>query len=299
MSMQISFGNIKVALESSDSERQAVAGRDTPLRIAVLGDFSGRSNRKSIDPRRLSQRQFKPIDKDDFDEVLAGLEVELQLSVSNAPGPAITVQFAELEEFHPDRIFDRVALFAELRVLRQKLLDPSTFQTAAQEVQGWATEQGAEQPTDLSSATAEAAPVSSDLLEDILAETEHRIRTGSAPTDPGLVHELIKQIVAPYVIPAPDPRQSQLVSAVDAAASHQMRLLLHHWDLQRLESLWRSLHLLVRRLETGKNLKLELFDIAKSELQDALMATEDLDQTVLFKRLVEQAIQTPGALPWG
>ena len=163
----------------------------------------------------------------------------------------------------------------------------------------WATEQGAEQPTDLSSATAEAAPVSSDLLEDILAETEHRIRTGSAPTDPGLVHELIKQIVAPYVIPAPDPRQSELVKSVDAAASHQMRRLLHHPHFQRLESLWRGLYLLVRRLETGRSLKLELFDIAKSELQDVLMATEELDRSVLFKLLVEQTIQTPGAQPWG
>ena len=74
---------------------------------------------------------------------------------------------------------------------------------------------------------------------------------------------------------------------------------LGHPHFQRLESLWRGLYLLVRRLETGRSLKLELFDIAKSELQDVLMATEELDRSVLFKLLVEQTIQTPGAQPWG
>ena len=299
MSMQISFGNINLALDPSDSERAAVADRDTPLRIAVLGDFSGRTDRSAPDSQRLSQQRFKHVDRDNFDEVLTGLDVGLEFSASEDPGSAILLRFAELEDFHPDHLFDRVALFAELRVLRQKLLDPETFPVAAEAIQGWATEQGDEASTEPPSATTEAAPASKELLDAVLAETEQQVGSGFVSTEPEFVHELIRQVVAPYVIPAPDPRQSELVTSVDTAASHQMRLLLHHSHFQRLESLWRGLYLLVRRLETGKSLKLELFDITRSELRDALMATEELDRTVLFKLLVEQTIQTPGAQPWG
>ncbi|NNG05422.1 MAG: type VI secretion system contractile sheath small subunit, partial [Inquilinus sp.] len=79
--------------------------------------------------------------------------------------------------------------------------------------------------------------------------------------------------------------------------AHQLRAILHHPGFQAVEAAWRGLDLLVRRLETDATLKLYLIDIGKAELARQL-ATDDLARTPLYKLLVEQALETPGGLPW-
>jgi type VI secretion system protein ImpC len=79
-----------------------------------------------------------------------------------------------------------------------------------------------------------------------------------------------------------------LIAAVDAAISETMRRVLHHPDFQTTEALWRSVDLLVRRLETGSNLKIVLYDLTAEELAADLSATETLEETGLYKLLVEQ-----------
>src|SRR5271165_6371148 len=88
---------------------------DSPFRIAVLGDFSGRANRNvpSAGPR-LAGRKPIPIDPDNFEVAMRSLRVELQL----AAGP---LRFEELDDFHPDQIYQNVPLFQALRKARQEL----------------------------------------------------------------------------------------------------------------------------------------------------------------------------------
>jgi type VI secretion system protein ImpC len=75
-------------------------------------------------------------------------------------------------------------------------------------------------------------------------------------------------------------------------------LILHQPDFMALEAAWKGLHFLVSRLETGAMLKLYLLDISKAELAADLGAAENLRSTGLYRILVEQTIQTPGAEPW-
>jgi len=95
---------------------------------------------------------------------------------------------------------------------------------------------------------------------------------------------LLRDIVAPYVEPKPDPRQPELITPVGVAISGQMRALLHHPDFQALEARWRGAFLWVGRLSTDQNLKAFLVDIAKSELA--------ADQVATHEPLIE------GAEPW-
>src|SRR5262249_38594230 len=105
------------------------------------------------------------------------------------------------------------------------------------------------------------------------------------------VDQLLKQVVGPHVVPAKDPKQDALVASVDAAIAETMRRVLHHPDFQVTEALWRSLDLLLRNLETGSNLKVVLYDITAEELAADLSATESLEETGLYKLLVEKPAQ--------
>src|SRR5207244_7572537 len=109
---------------------------------------------------------------------------------------------------------------------------------------------------------------------------------------------VLRDIVAPFVEPKPDPQRPELVAQVDQAISGQMRALLHHPAFQALEAAWRGLFFLVRRLPTDAKLKLYLLDVSKAELAADLGAADDLSASGVYKLLVEQTVKTPGAPPW-
>jgi type VI secretion system protein ImpC len=77
-----------------------------------------------------------------------------------------------------------------------------------------------------------------------------------------------------------------------------MRDILHAPAFQALEAAWRGLFFLVRRLETGSDLKVYLVDISREELAADLGSTDDLTRTAAHKLLVDGSVGTPGADPW-
>lgn len=261
-----------------------------PFRILILGDFSGRSNRGIVEaPDDLAGRSPLAFDVDNLEQVLARLDPRLGLRPGGAGSPAVELGFAEIEDFHPDALYDRLELFQELRRLRKRLLDPATFAQAAAELKHDASA-GTEQPEEDSST-----------LERLLG------RPGSSPAatpDPGRprargVEQLIRGIVAPYVVPAADPQQEQFVSAVDLALGDRMRELLHEPAFREMEAGWLALHDLVRGLETDEGLTLHLLDISRAELeQDVVAAGGDLDRTGLYRSIVEREAGTPGGSGW-
>src|SRR5215467_4473418 len=94
---------------------------DTPFRILVAGNFSGGAGRV---------RKPIEIDRDNFDQVLAVIAPELRLAFGGQP---VSIKFRELDDFHPDQLFERLAPFQALRDLRRNLSDSATFAaTAAQ-----------------------------------------------------------------------------------------------------------------------------------------------------------------------
>jgi type VI secretion system protein ImpC len=104
-----------------------------------------------------------------------------------------------------------------------------------------------------------------------------------APAD-----ELIRRLVGPFVQPARDARQDQLVARVDEALSAAMRRVLHHPDFQAAEALWRGVEFLVRRIETGATMEIILYDVSAEEIAADLAATDALQDTGLFGMLIEQ-----------
>nr|WP_306416017.1 type VI secretion system contractile sheath large subunit [Tateyamaria sp. Alg231-49] len=84
-------------------------------------------------------------------------------------------------------------------------------------------------------------------------------------------------------------------AAVDEALSSAMNLILHHPEFQAIESQWRSLDLLARRIETDVKLEIVLYDVSAGELAADLAAQEDLSESGLFKLVTDVLEPEEGA----
>src|SRR5579864_6621095 len=123
------FGGVNLTAGGDGSN--ARPSPETPFRIAILGDFSGRANRGICEAKTIAKRRALLVDRDNFDEILSRSGAELQLAIGDG---SLHLRFSELDDFHPDRIFLRLGAFGKLRDLRGRLSDASTFQDAAREL---------------------------------------------------------------------------------------------------------------------------------------------------------------------
>ncbi len=260
--------------------------REDPFRILLLGDFSGRASRgPSAGGLPLADRRPVAVDRDNFERVLSHLRPTLGVGVQG--GESFEITFAELDEFHPDSLLERVQIFEDLRDLRAQLEDPSSFRRAAKQLQS----EPAPQPPP---PAAESLASSGNLLDSILEQSEQQ--PAARPKD-GL-QQFIDNVVAPHAEAKADPRQPEMIAKADETIGDAMRGLLHYPPYQQLEALWRAVFLMTRRIETGVDLKLYLVDVTRAEMQADLLGGADLGASALYRLLVEATVGTPGAPRW-
>lgn len=103
----------------------AIETKELPFVLGVLGDYSG-NRKESLE--KLKERKFVQIDKDNFDDVLKGMEPRLMLQVENRlkdddSRMAVELNFEKLEDFEPSSIVAQVDPLQQLLSIRQKLSD--------------------------------------------------------------------------------------------------------------------------------------------------------------------------------
>ena len=101
MSKTYSPVEVNLDVEAGREKSRGTPEPETPFRIAVLGDFSGQANRDVTNPgahRAASQPIL--IDRDNFDQVMAKLDVELRLPLAGRGGAGIRLHFAELSSLN-------------------------------------------------------------------------------------------------------------------------------------------------------------------------------------------------------
>ena len=289
------FGGVN--LSAGEDSSGAHPAPETPFCIAILGDFSGRANRGIADAKSIGKRRAWLVDRDNFDEVLSRSGAEIQLPMDESG--VLHLRFSELDDFHPDRIFQHVDIFAKLRDLRSRVQDRSSFEKVAEEL-GLRPRDAASQPAKPVPTVAPSAVqlASGSLLDEMIAQTEARGVTDRPRRSTDEIHEFAQRVVAHHLVSTPDPRQPEIVAVIDRAIGSLMRAILHNPDFQALEAAWRATFLLVRQLETGSPLKLYLLDFSKQELAADLNSANDVRETGLYRLLVEQSVETPGAEPW-
>jgi type VI secretion system protein ImpC len=245
MANEFSTSSVHLDVDSSGSRTASEVSPDTPFRILVVGDFSGRANRQVTEP--LERRRAYVIDRDNFDTVLQSLMPSLKIG-------SVTLGFRTLDDFHPDEMLKRVPAFSKLAALRSQ--GPPTSKEATS-----------------------SRPIPSNILDEIL---QHSPDQNSVDlNDAADLATFIKKITAAHVEARPDAAKREWASQIDATRSDLLRALLHHEAFQSLEASWRGLAMLVDRLDTDGPLKIHLFDatleelIANEEQLIALFARKD------------------------
>jgi type VI secretion system protein ImpB len=103
----------------------AIELKELPFVVGVLGDFVG----KPEEPLpALKNRKFVEIDRDNFNQVMAGMKPRLAFSTENklqddGSKLGIELKFNGIEDFEPDNIVQQVDPLRKLVEARQKLSD--------------------------------------------------------------------------------------------------------------------------------------------------------------------------------
>ncbi len=301
MAQKISFGTMFVGKVPAEAPAAAEEREDLPLHVLLLGNFSGNRDESALAgwPR--------VVDRDNFDEVLAKLQPAVRLAGIHPDGTAVEIHFEQLDDFHPDRLYERLEVFEALRDTRDRLGSQATFAAAAAEVRGWAearAEKQASRPEEFPSAggfaddpTEPPQPISTEgLLDQVLDQSDLVEPVARAVRQSSVFQKLLEQVTGPYRIEADDPAKEELTGLVDELIADRMRAILHHPDFQALEAAWRGVEFLTRCMETDAKLKLFVLDLSKEQLAGDLESAEQLRESALYKLLVELQAGSP---PWG
>jgi type VI secretion system protein ImpC len=259
---------------------------DAPMRLLVLGDFGGHASRAEVRPG--AELRPQKVDLDSFALLLGKIAPRIQIRLGDqAP---FTIPIRDLEDFHPDRLSTSLEFFAPMRELRRQLQDPSTFALAAAMI-GSVGSVGGVKP-------AEAAPTASEMaahgddLQRLLGKASANETPAVKPAS--AVDAMIREAVAPHVVGKSDPRQADLLAAIDGMTGELMRGVLHDPGFQAVEAAWRGLDRLVRALELDQALQIHVLDISRAELAEDFAVAPSLVETAMYGIVVDQV----GDKPW-
>ena len=123
------------------------------------------------------------------------------------------------------------------------------------------------------------------LLDQIVAQTRMR------PTDDG--YEVAKRGVGAFIAELLRPENNEervnknlidrMIDELDSRLSAQMDEIIHHPDLQKVESAWRGLKLLVDRTDFSQNIRIEVLNASKQDLYDDFEDAPDITKSGLYK----------------
>jgi type VI secretion system protein ImpC len=275
------FGSVGTRLTAGATSPDLMPADSTAFRVLVLADLGGRA--------RGAFRTIR-VDRDNFDSLPGKLGVTVRLG-GFGPGDDLAISINEIDDFSPDRLWEAVPAFDELRKLRRKLQTPATFADAAAVIATWDAPAGRHSVADTATEL-QSTDEPPNFLEQMLGQPIRR-----AAPDAGEIGEFIRQTAAKYAVASDDPHTGDLTGRVDAAISGLMRDILHHLRFQAVEAAWRGLAFLVKRLDTDEAIHLAVLDIGKDELA-ADLAAEDLSASKLYDLLVRKEVETPGGTPW-
>ncbi|WP_201449801.1 type VI secretion system contractile sheath small subunit [Bradyrhizobium sp. Ai1a-2] len=97
---------------------------ELPLKLMVLGEFTGRA-----DDNPVEERELVNINKDNFDEVVKNQELTLDIAAENkldesseAGKLSVSLKFESLRDFEPERVAQQISEVRALTELRAALI---------------------------------------------------------------------------------------------------------------------------------------------------------------------------------
>ena len=137
----------------------AIESKELPFVMGVVGDFGGNSE---VEKKRLKERSFVGIDRDNFDEVMKGVEPRAAYRVANELDDrggqfAVDLKFRSMDDFRPESVVQQVEPLRKLLEARTKLADLRNKLAGNDKLE--------------------------DILNDVLSNTEKLAQLSGAPQD--------------------------------------------------------------------------------------------------------------------
>ncbi len=103
----------------------AIEKKEIPFVVGVMADLSGKPDEPLP---KVKDRKFVEIDRDNFNQVLAGTKPRLAYRVDNKltdddSQMAVELRFQSLEDFHPEKVAQQVTPVRKLVDARKRLSD--------------------------------------------------------------------------------------------------------------------------------------------------------------------------------
>lgn len=115
----------RVQLTYEVERGDAIEIKELPFVVGVVADLAGQSE---VEQPKLRDRKFVNIDRDNFDDVMKGLEPRAAFQVKNqltdAGGSfAVDLRFRSMADFSPDEVVGQIEPLRRLLEARSKLAD--------------------------------------------------------------------------------------------------------------------------------------------------------------------------------
>ncbi len=138
------------------------------------------------------------------------------------------------------------------------------------------------------------------LLDEIVKETKMK------PADEGYdkvsegVNYLLKEMFKSSAKQKLEPKVvDAMIAELDRKLSLQLDEVLHHPEVQKLESAWRGLKLVVDRTNFRENIKIEILNVSKDDLKTDFEDSPEIVKSGLYKHVYTAEYGTFGGQPVG
>ena len=156
----------------------------------------------------------------------------------------------------------------------------------------------AEQKPVEAGAAAEAGDMS--LLDQITLETKLKPSDSEFEVARRGVHALIAELVKTDKLEKIDSKViDAMIGEIDRKMGVQLDEILHHPEVQKLESSWRGLKLVIDRTNFRENIKIELLNVSKEDLQTDFEDSPEIVKSGLYKHVYTAEYGQFGGQPIG
>ena len=90
-----------------------------------------------------------------------------------------------------------------------------------------------------------------------------------------------------------------VIADMNLLINDQINQIIHHPRLQKLESSWRGIWLLVKQSNGTRDIKIKMLDIKWSEVVKYINKATEFDQSQLFQKIYSEEYGSPGGEPYG
>jgi len=91
----------------------------------------------------------------------------------------------------------------------------------------------------------------------------------------------------------------EMIGEIDKKMSLQLDAILHHTELQKIESAWRSLKFLVDKTDFRENIKIEILNVTKDELLEDFEDAPEVPKSGLYRTVYTSEYGQFGGQPYG